>query len=194
MSVTRKTNVRPGITSVKAFTVNTDTVLATVTGSPNIVQGTNDNTYYEVTFPTLDAGSYRLVYFKGSRVASVEESVYLSPTVSTTPLTPPATPGLCTVRVPVVDLQGNPLAGCNVSVSLEDTNPTIDSALVSRVTYSGTTGVAGYFDLVLIQLGSFTSGGVYLLKVSDPSGKLLHQRRVTVPNVTSCYVDDLPNA
>lgn len=191
MSVTGKMTVRRGITSCKAFILDTDTVAATASSA---VPGTNDPTWYTIIFASLAQGFYRLVFYIGSREAAVEPRAWVGSTIIVDPLPDPVSPGLCTVRVPVVDLQGNPLASCNVSVWLEDANPTIDSALVSRVIYSAVTNVSGYADLTLIQFASFTSGGVYNLKVSDPNGKLLHQRRVKVPSVSSCYVDDLDPA
>ena len=38
---------------------------------------------------------------------------------------------------------------------------------------------------------SFIVGGTYRLKVDDPAGKQLYNGRVRVPQVTSCYADDL---
>ena len=188
MSVTGKMTVRRGITSCKAFILDTDTVAATASSA---VPGTNDPTWYTITFASLAQGFYRLVFYIGSREAGVEPRAWVGSTIIVDPLPDPVSPGLCTVRVPVVDMHGQILVGARVTVELDDINSTVDSALVARVDYSGLTGASGYVDLTLIQFTSFTSGGVYSLKVSDPNGKPLFKKRVKVPTVSSCYADDL---
>jgi hypothetical protein len=108
-------------------------------------------------------------------------------------ISPPALPGLCTVRFSVVD-RGQPLEGAKVHVELEEKNPTVETALVSRVVYGGVTSASGFVDLVLIQFDSFTRGGVYRIRVADANGRILHDRRVRVPTLPTCYAEDLLDA
>lgn len=102
-------------------------------------------------------------------------------------------PGTTTVRFIVLNA-GVPVQGAKVRVDLEGPNPMVDTALISRATNSGTTNAQGIVDLTMIQLASFTRGGVYRVVVSDPQGRRLHDRRVTVPTVSSTFAEDLPDA
>lgn len=194
----------PALTGARTVTITVQLASANVEGATVRISKAGDsdtkitNASGQVVF-SVDDGTWTVAITKSgmsftpvSLVVDGNETVTYSMTAVSIPGA--GSPGLCVVRVPVVDLQGDPLAGCNVSVWLEDANPTIDSALVSRVIYSAVTNVSGYADLTLIQFASFVSGGIYNLKVSDPNGKLLHQRRVKVPTVSSCYVDDLDPA
>ncbi len=108
-------------------------------------------------------------------------------------ITPPVTPGLCTVRFLILD-NGNPVQGATVDADLEELNPMVDTALIARVKKHGATNSNGYVDMTLIQFSQFTRGGIYKIRVSDRSGKRLHERRVKVPSQTSCYAEDLIDA
>ena len=107
------------------------------------------------------------------------------------PTAPPALAGLCNVVV-AVTFNGAPVAGAKVSCYLEEKNNTVISGyLASREVGEGVTDAAGYCVLTLIQQGQFSRGGTYVLKAYDENGKILQDRRVTVPNVTSCNADVL---
>lgn len=188
---TIKTSLRPGITSCKAFAAGTDTLVAT---AASVTPGTNDTSFYTIVFTTLAAAWYRLLYYKGARLAAIEERVYIAGDTVITPIPPPATAGLTTVRVMVIN-QAGPLADCSVSVEPIEKNAAVSSSLVARTVYGGVTTVSGYVDLVMIQAASFSKGlGLYKLRVSDPAGKIIAERTVTVPSVSSCYASDLVDA
>ncbi|MCC7334451.1 MAG: hypothetical protein IT422_05125 [Pirellulaceae bacterium] len=105
----------------------------------------------------------------------------------------PSSPGLSVVRFHVLD-NGTPVEGAIVHVGLEEKNPTVDAALVSRVEHVARTDENGIVDVEMIQASQFTRGGVYRIKVSDPNGRRLHERRVTVPAVDSMVAEDLLDA
>jgi hypothetical protein len=110
------------------------------------------------------------------------------------PLTPTAPPsiiaGLCNV-VFAVTFNGSIVVGAKVSCFLEGKNNTVDGYLASRATGTGTTNASGFCVLTLIQFGQFTRGGVYRLKVFESNGRILQDRRVTVPNTSSSNAEDL---
>lgn len=106
------------------------------------------------------------------------------------PTAPPALTGLCNVVVAVTN-NGAIVAGAKVSCYLEDKNNTLVGYLASREVNEGVTSEAGYCTLTLIQVNRFTRGGVYVLKVYDENGKILQDRRVTVPNLSTCNADSL---
>lgn len=108
-------------------------------------------------------------------------------------IAPPTMPGLCTVRFFVLD-NGCPAQGASVLVELEDRNPTVNTALVSRAIHRGRTNSQGISDLVMIQKASFTRGGTYKVIVTDSGGRKIHERRVTVPNQTTIFADALVDA
>lgn len=107
------------------------------------------------------------------------------------PVAPPQiVAGLCNVIVPVT-FNGVAVAGATVHCHLEDKNNTINGFLASRAVETGTTNSSGNCVLTLIQLGQFTRGGIYRLKAYDADGKILHDRRVTVPNTSTANAEDL---
>jgi hypothetical protein len=124
---------------------------------------------------------------------TVPASSTLTITLTAQAISPPTTPGLCTVRFAVLD-NGTAVQGAIVQVELEDINPTVNTALVSRVIHSGTTNSSGYVDLVMIQKTSVTRGGFYRIRVSDAGGRRLHDRRVYVPTSSTMFAEDLPDA
>ncbi len=61
-----------GITAAKLFQLGTDTLVDT---ADTVVAGTNDPTFYTITFNGVAAGSYRLVLLIGTDVVAIEPSV-----------------------------------------------------------------------------------------------------------------------
>jgi len=105
--------------------------------------------------------------------------------------TPPA-PGLCIVRFVVFD-RATPVPEAVVSAQIVKSNPTINTAILARVKHQAITNADGIADLVLVQQSEFTRGdGVYLIQVRTSTGKLLHNRYVTVPNFESVFSEALP--
>ena len=192
MTITAKVaGLQSDVTSAKLFGVNSDTLIATVSGGA-IVRGTNDPSYFEITF-TQSAGWYRLNLYNGSTLVSVRDNIYLSDTVSTFPIPSPVAPGMCTVRVLALD-GAAPIPNARVTVELVESNPTVDTALLTQAQSSGLTNASGYIDLQMVQFAQFTRGGVYRLRVVDSAGRTIHDRRVKVPSATTCYAEDLIDA
>ena len=167
--------------------------------SGNVVAWGYTNGAGQVTF-LLASGTYSIEvqsqpgYAPHSPDAvTVPASSTLAITLSPQTLTPPTTPGLCTVRFFVLD-NGVPVQGAIVYADLEEPNPMVDSALVSRVQHTGLTNSQGILDLVMIQKLAFTRGGIYRIRASDSLGRKLHDRRVTVPTLSTAYAEDLPDA
>lgn len=102
----------------------------------------------------------------------------------------PSAPGLCVVRFVVFEA-GSPVEGAIVHVRLEDKNPTVSQTLLSRAEHVGYTDANGVLDVEMIQYSQFTSGGVYRIRVSDPQGRKLHDRRVIVNDIDSMFAEDL---
>jgi hypothetical protein len=100
--------------------------------------------------------------------------------------------GMCNVLFSVLYL-GQPLVGANVSAILEDENPTVSQYLLSRQITTGVTDGSGNCVLAMVQYSRFTRGGKYRIKVADTSGRTIHDRRVTVPTLSSCNAVDLPD-
>lgn len=97
---------------------------------------------------------------------------------------------LCDVTFSVT-FNGEAVEGANVVCSLEKINNILVGYMASREVLRVVTNNIGECVLKLIQFGQFTSGGVYRIRVYDEKGKLLSDRRVTVPNVVSCRADEL---
>lgn len=153
----------------------------------------------QVTF-NLASGNYSIALQSQPGYSPIEpqpvvvpDTVSVAITLTPQTLTPPTTPGLCTVRFVVLN-NGSPVQGAIVYAELEDQNPMVDSALVSRVVLTGVTNAQGMLDLVMIQRSAFTRGGVYRIRASDAQGRKLHDRRVTVPTLATTYAEDLPDA
>jgi len=70
MSVTLTTNAPLGVTAAKAFTPDTDTVIATAS---SVTAGSNDASFYTVVFATLADGQYRIVYYEGTDPVASED-------------------------------------------------------------------------------------------------------------------------
>lgn len=190
--VAKVAGVPLNVTSARLLAVDSDTLVATVSGAA-IVRGTNDPSYFEITFTSISTGWYRLNLLNGSTLIAQVDQIYVAETISTQPITPPVTPGLCNVRFLALD-RATPIVGAKVYVELEELNPTVDTALISRAEYRGTTGAEGFVDLALIQFTAFTRGGTYRVRVTDPAGRVIHDRKVRVPTVTTCYAEDLLDA
>lgn len=109
------------------------------------------------------------------------------------PTAPPALTGLCNVMVSVT-FNGEPVVGGAVHCHLDEKNNTTNGYLASRAIETGVTDSSGNCILTLIQIGQFTRGGIYRLKAYDADGKLLHDRRVTIPNTSSANAEDLAEA
>lgn len=114
-------------------------------------------------------------------------------TIVVPPVIPAPIAGLCNVLVSAT-LNGVSVAGAKASYHLEDQNNTVDGYLVSRAIENRTTDNAGNCTLTLIQNGQFTRGGTYRIRVADPTGKMLFDRRVTAPNTPTANAEDLPDA
>ncbi len=90
MTQAKVSGIPINITSAKLFGVNSDTLIATVSGGA-IVRGTNDPSYFEVTF-SQPAGWYRMNLYNGSTLVAQFDNYYLSDTVSVTPIPAPVAP------------------------------------------------------------------------------------------------------
>jgi hypothetical protein len=150
----------------------------------------------EVVFG-LAAGSYDVVVSSSAAYTPASPVAITIPTdtadtITLTPqsISPPATPGLCTVRFSVVH-QGSVVSGATVTAEVDTLNSTVDTALVARTKTTGTTNGSGYVDLVLIRKDAFTAGGTYRVKVKDAAGVVLYSRFVTIPNANTATADDL---
>jgi hypothetical protein len=108
--------------------------------------------------------------------------------------TPPALfTGLCNVQFSVIHL-GMPVPNASVVATLEEENPTVDNYLISRQVTSGVTDANGNCVLTMVQFGQFTRGGVYRIKVADPLGRTIHDRRVKIPSTATANAEDLLDA
>jgi hypothetical protein len=115
---------------------------------------------------------------------------------SMTPIapTPPAPfTGLCNVQFSVIHL-GMPVPNAPVVATLEEENPTVDNYLISRQVTSGVTDANGNCVLTMVQFSQFTRGGVYRIKVADPLGRTIHDRRVKIPSTATANAEDLLDA
>lgn len=146
----------------------------------------------------LNAATYQLTISASSSYqpespATVSVSGNTSSVITLTAqsITPPASPGVCTVRFTVVDADGDSVEDARVVVWLEDDNSLIEGAMVSREKVVGTTNADGYVDLDMIQFTEFELGGTYIVQVSDNRGRRLHERRVRVPTLATCTADQL---
>ena len=101
--------------------------------------------------------------------------------------------GLCNVLFSVIHL-GNPVGNASVVAILEDENPTVDNYLISRQVTSGITNADGNCVLTMVQFSQFTRGGVYRIKVADPLGRTIHDRKVKIPTQSSANAEDLQDA
>ena len=101
--------------------------------------------------------------------------------------------GLCNVLFSVIHL-GNPVGNASVVAILEDENPTVDNYLISRQVTSGITNADGNCVLTMVQFSQFTRGGVYRIKVADPLGRTIHDRKVKIPTLSSANAEDLQDA
>jgi hypothetical protein len=120
----------------------------------------------------------------------------VSQTYSMTPIapTPPAPfTGLCNVQFSVIHL-GIPVPSASVVATLEEENPTVDNYLISRQVTSGVTDANGNCVLTMVQFSQFTRGGVYRIKVADPLGRTIHDRRVKIPSTATANAEDLLDA
>ncbi len=179
------------VTSAKLFAVNSDTLIETVSGGA-IVRGTNDPSYFEITFDETP-GWYRMNLYNGSTLIGQEPQIYLSDSVTIAPIPAPSSPGLCNVRFLALD-RATPIPNARVTIELEESNPMVDTALLTRAQAAGVTNPSGYVDLQMVQFASFTRGGIYRARVVDTQGRIIHDRRVKVPSVSSCYAEDLLDA
>lgn len=109
------------------------------------------------------------------------------------PTLPPPITGLCDVVV-AITFNGDAVVGGRATCTLEGQNNTVSGYLVSRAVESGTTNSSGICILRLIQFGQFTRGGLYRLKTYDAEGKLLHDRRVKIPNTPNANAEALEDA
>lgn len=133
-------------------------------------------------FPVREAVSY-----DGLPWSVIDAFVYAVPVI------PVPIAGLCNVLVSA-SFNGAAIAHATVQCHLEDKNNTVDGFLMSKAVESGCTDSAGNCILTLVQFGEFTRGGVYRLRVYDPDGKLIHDRRVKITNASTANAEDLEDA
>lgn len=185
---------------VQSASVAVPNAQVTVSQSGNTVAWATANSQGDTVF-ALNAGTYSVLVqppnssYSPLAVQTLVVSATATVTYSLTQqsITPPASPGLCVVRFFVLDA-GVPVANARVQVEIVDANPMVDSALIARTSRFGTTDVGGVVDLTMIQQASFTRGGKYKITVTDPLGRVLHSRQVTVPATGTIYAEDLPDA
>lgn len=67
---TLTTNAPLGVTAARAFTPETDTVVAV---AATVTAGTNDPSFYTLVFTTLADGNYRIVYYEGTSPVAAED-------------------------------------------------------------------------------------------------------------------------
>ena len=103
---------------------------------------------------------------------------------------PSAITGLCHVLFSVVDNAGNAAYKATVS-AIVDAGSTYNGGIVSTTATTAQTDVSGNAIITLIQNQTFTAGGIYTLKVTDRSGKLISERRVRMANTTTAIAEDL---
>lgn len=114
-------------------------------------------------------------------------------TIVVPPVIPSPITGLCNVLI-AATFNGDAVVGASVNCTLESKNNTVNGFLASRAVESGVTDASGNCILTLIQFGQFTRGGIYSLRVFDAGGKILHDRKVTIPNASTANAEDLPDA
>ncbi len=117
-------------------------------------------------------------------------------TVAVSPTIPLPITGLCNVLVSVL-FNGAPVSRAVVHCTLSEKNNTVDGFLLSRAVESGFTDESGNCILTLIQFGQFVTGGIYHLVVADcveANGKILHDRKVKIPNTPTANAEDLVEA
>jgi hypothetical protein len=134
-------------------------------------------------FPVRDSVAY--VGYSWDQVDIADPQIPVAPTQPVA--------GLCNVMVSVT-FNGEAVVGGKVLCHLEDKNNTVNGFIASRAVEEGVTDSLGNCVLTLIQFGQFTRGGVYRLKVLGADGKLLHDRRVLIPNTTTANAEDLVDA
>jgi hypothetical protein len=105
----------------------------------------------------------------------------------------PDYPAMCAVRF-FVRQNSSPVVDAIATAEPVDLNVTTDDVLFDGCILRGRTNSSGYVDLVLIQSAEFTRGGKYHIRVQNVSGKIVHDRTVTVPSVSNAYAEDLPDA
>lgn len=109
------------------------------------------------------------------------------------PLVPSPIDGLCNLLVSASDgLEVVP--GARVQAQFEDENNNTSTWLISRAVNSGVTDEDGFCTLTLIQFGQFTRGGTYRIRVYDPNGDLMYDRRVQMPDATEANLAALADA
>ena len=103
---------------------------------------------------------------------------------------PSAISGKCHLLFSVVDNAGNAALKATVS-AIVDAGSTYNGGMVSTTATTAQTDSGGNAILTLIQDQTFTAGGIYTLKVTDRSGKLISERRVRMANTTEAIAEDL---
>lgn len=150
MSATLKINAPLGVTAVKAFTPDTDTVIATAS---SVTAGSNDASFYTVVFATLADGRYRIVFYESTTaVASEDVSVnsevfsITGPSVIVHPLAGVVSNRIngtyiglfvgetSSVSIGVVDSSGTAVdvSAMNLAIVFEDRNSRTDVATVAN--------------------------------------------------------------
>ena len=157
--------------------------------STGLLTGSFDSGTNRWTFSTTSAQAYLVYQQVGGSPASTDIEVGYVDGVDLPASA--AMPGGCMVRFLVLDPTGVAVEGARVNVWLDDANSYTDTALVSRAKQTGVTNSDGYVDILMIQRESFARGGVYCVQVFDRNGRCLHERRVMVPLLDSCFASDL---
>ena len=157
------------------------------TNASGLVTFSVDDATYTVT---ITAGGFSFTPVSLVVAANVTQTYQMT---SIALIQPPAFAGLCNVLFSVIHL-GQALANASVNAILEDENPTVNNYLISRQVTSGLTDVNGNCVLTMVQYSQFTRGGVYRIKVADSLGRVIHDRKVTVPTSSTANAEDLPDA
>lgn len=168
-------------------------VVALTEVSPGVYEGTVPNGDYDgQLLGFTDPPGPRFPIRDGIGYEGIPWSI-IDATIVVPPVVPSAITGLCNVLVSAT-FNGFAVVGGPVHCMLEGKNNTVDGFLASRAIESAVTNSSGNCILTLIQFGQFTRGGIYRLKVSDPDGKVLHDRLVKIPNTPTANAEDLEDA
>lgn len=111
------------------------------------------------------------------------------------PAIPSPIAGLCSLLVSASD-GPDVVPGARVQAQFEDDTNNTDAWLISRAVNSGVTDEDGFCTLRLIQFGQFAGGrgGIYRIRVYDPNGDLMYDRRVKMPDTTDANLAAIPDA
>jgi hypothetical protein len=147
MSQTLNINAPPGVTAVKAFTRDSDTVVAT---AATVTAGTNDPSFYTIVFTSLVDGVYRIVFYEGASVVAVED-VSVGDGVFDISEIDPSDPGKRTGYYVCYDENGDVESGVDVACRCQSASGTTGLALDSkdRTETSDAEGLVQFTNLIV---------------------------------------------